>query len=378
MDGFRVMPIAEAARVGDIFVTATGDKNVIRARALRAMKDGAILANTGHFNVEIEIPALRAGWPSRVSVARPMVEQYEMPDGRRIFLLAEGRLVNLAAAEGHPAAVMDMSFANQALSRRAHRPATHAEPGAQGVRGARGDRRRGGAAQAGEHGRRDRHPHRRAGALPGLVGRGHLSAARPRAARWHSSPSRSPASTAGAVVLLDQRCCPASGSSAGSPTWPAVVDAIRTMVVRGAPAIGVAAAYGRGASPRGAAAARELDARPARGSPRPGPPRSTWPGRSSQMRLAAAAGAGRARWPRLAAGGPPPARRRRSSAAALIGEHGAALLPRGARVLTHCNAGALATAGYGTALGRRPRRARGRPRARSGWTRRGRCCRARA
>jgi adenosylhomocysteinase len=114
MDGFRVMPIADAARVGDLFVTATGDKNVIRAEHFEVMKDGAILANTGHFNVEIEIPALHQA-ATRVSVARPMVEQFDMPDGRRLFLLADGRLVNLAAAEGHPAAVMDMSFANQAL-----------------------------------------------------------------------------------------------------------------------------------------------------------------------------------------------------------------------------------------------------------------------
>jgi adenosylhomocysteinase len=114
MDGFRVMPIADAARVGDLFVTATGDKNVIRAEHFELMKDGAILANTGHFNVEIEISALHQA-ATRVSVARPMVEQFDMPDGRRLFLLADGRLVNLAAAEGHPAAVMDMSFANQAL-----------------------------------------------------------------------------------------------------------------------------------------------------------------------------------------------------------------------------------------------------------------------
>jgi adenosylhomocysteinase len=115
MDGFRVMPIAEAARVGDIFVTATGDKHVLRTEHFEVMKDGAILANTGHFNVEIDIPALRklAGGES---VARPLVEQFDLSDGRRVFLLAEGRLVNLAAAEGHPAAVMDMSFANQALA----------------------------------------------------------------------------------------------------------------------------------------------------------------------------------------------------------------------------------------------------------------------
>ncbi len=115
MDGFRVMPIADAARTGDVFVTATGDKHVLRGEHFELMKDGAILANTGHFNVEIDIPALR-NLAGSVNVARPMVEQFDLSGGRRIFLLAEGRLVNLAAAEGHPAAVMDMSFANQALA----------------------------------------------------------------------------------------------------------------------------------------------------------------------------------------------------------------------------------------------------------------------
>jgi adenosylhomocysteinase len=122
MDGFRVQPIADAARIGDVFVTATGNKHVIRREHFAAMKDGAILANTGHFNVEIEIPALRA-LASSVREARPLVEEFRLDDGRRLFLLAEGRLVNLAAAEGHPAAVMDMSFANQALA--AEHIATH-------------------------------------------------------------------------------------------------------------------------------------------------------------------------------------------------------------------------------------------------------------
>ena len=116
MDGFRVMPMIEAAPLGDIFVTSTGDINVIDRQHFGAMKGGAIVANSGHFNVEISIPSLRdlaVGPPRRV---RPFVDEYTLPDGRRIFLLAEGRLVNLAAAEGHPSAVMDMSFANQALS----------------------------------------------------------------------------------------------------------------------------------------------------------------------------------------------------------------------------------------------------------------------
>jgi adenosylhomocysteinase len=115
MDGFRVMPMSEAARIGDIFVTLTGDLNVIDRKHFEVMKDGAIVANSGHFNVEINIPALEE-MSNEKRLVRPFVEQYEFPDGRRIHLLGEGRLINLAAAEGHPASVMDMSFANQALS----------------------------------------------------------------------------------------------------------------------------------------------------------------------------------------------------------------------------------------------------------------------
>ncbi len=115
MDGFRVMPMAEAARVGDIFVTVTGDLNVIDRHHMEFMKDGAIIANSGHFNVEINIPSLEEMSVSK-KLVRPFVEQYELKDGRRLYLLGEGRLINLAAAEGHPASVMDMSFANQALS----------------------------------------------------------------------------------------------------------------------------------------------------------------------------------------------------------------------------------------------------------------------
>jgi adenosylhomocysteinase len=115
MDGFEVMPMERAAEVGDIFCTATGDKHVISAAHFERMKDGAILANTGHFNVEIEIPALRE-LAVETRTARPFVEEFRLEDGRRIYLVADGRLVNLGAAEGHPAAVMDMSFANQALA----------------------------------------------------------------------------------------------------------------------------------------------------------------------------------------------------------------------------------------------------------------------
>jgi adenosylhomocysteinase len=115
MDGFRVMPMAEAAKIGDIFVTVTGNKSVLAGEHFDRMKDGAVICNSGHFNVEIDIAALtKMSQGNRV--ARPFVEEYSMKDGRRIYLLGEGRLINLAAAEGHPAAVMDMSFANQALS----------------------------------------------------------------------------------------------------------------------------------------------------------------------------------------------------------------------------------------------------------------------
>jgi adenosylhomocysteinase len=115
MDGFELLPMDEAAPVGDIFITATGDKHVLRREHFERMKDGAVLANTGHFNVEIDIPGLESLASSHAE-ARTFVEGYEISDGRTIYLLADGRLVNLSAAEGHPAAVMDMSFANQALS----------------------------------------------------------------------------------------------------------------------------------------------------------------------------------------------------------------------------------------------------------------------
>ncbi|WP_416223940.1 adenosylhomocysteinase [Tepidiforma sp.] len=114
MDGFRVMPMAEAAKEGDLFVTLTGDINVIDRQHLEAMKDGAILANSGHFDAEINLKALQAMSEGKRAI-RNSVDEYRLQDGRRLYLLGEGRLVNLAAAEGHPAAVMDMSFANQAL-----------------------------------------------------------------------------------------------------------------------------------------------------------------------------------------------------------------------------------------------------------------------
>ncbi len=115
MDGFEVLPMERAAAVGDLFCTATGDKHVIARAHLERMKDGAILANTGHFNVEIDIPALRE-LAVETREARAFVDEFTLADGRRLYLVGEGRLVNLAAAEGHPALVMDMSFANQALA----------------------------------------------------------------------------------------------------------------------------------------------------------------------------------------------------------------------------------------------------------------------
>jgi len=115
MDGFQVMPLEKAAEIGDVFVTVTGDKNVISSQHFEKMKDGAIVANSGHFNVEIDIPALNKLAKQKRNI-RKFVEEFTLKNGRKIFLLANGRLLNLSAAEGHPASVMDMSFANQALS----------------------------------------------------------------------------------------------------------------------------------------------------------------------------------------------------------------------------------------------------------------------
>jgi len=115
MDGFEVMPMAQAAKVGELFVTLTGNKNVIRAEHFRVMKDRAVVANSGHFNVEIDIPALKKTSKKVRRNVRGHVDEYILRNGKRIYLLAEGRLINLAAAEGHPASVMDMSFATQAL-----------------------------------------------------------------------------------------------------------------------------------------------------------------------------------------------------------------------------------------------------------------------
>ena len=115
MDGFRVMPMQEAAKVGHIFCSATGDMHVVDGHDMEVMRDGAILANSGHFDIEINLDALRA-MATKVTRVRDFLDEYTLEDGRRIYVAGEGRLVNLAAAEGHPSAVMDMSFANQALA----------------------------------------------------------------------------------------------------------------------------------------------------------------------------------------------------------------------------------------------------------------------
>ena len=182
MDGYRVMPAVEAAALADIWLTVTGDLNVIDTAAFEAMKDGAILANSGHFNVEINIPHLREMAVSTREV-RPLVEEFTLADGRHIYLLADGRLVNLSCAEGHPASVMDMSFANQALSAEymVEEPRV-ARAGR--LPGARRHRRRHRQAQARDDGREDRHAHRRAGEVPGELERGH------RLGRWPHRWSR--------------------------------------------------------------------------------------------------------------------------------------------------------------------------------------------
>ena len=115
MDGFRVMPIAEAARIGNFFCTVTGNLNVIRKDHFARMKDGAIVSNSGHFNVELDLEGLKAIAKSR-KIVRDYVEEFTLKNGRKVCVLGEGRLINLASAEGHPASVMDMSFANQALA----------------------------------------------------------------------------------------------------------------------------------------------------------------------------------------------------------------------------------------------------------------------
>ena len=114
MEGYRVMPIAEAAKIGDLFLTVTGDKHVVDVEHLLSMKDGAFVANAGHFDWEVNVGDLKS-YATEIKQIRPFLEEYKLNNGKSVYVLAEGRLVNLGAAEGHPASVMDMSFANQAL-----------------------------------------------------------------------------------------------------------------------------------------------------------------------------------------------------------------------------------------------------------------------
>ncbi len=171
MDGFRVMPMIEAAKIGHIFCSATGDMHVFDGPHMEVMKDGAILANSGHFDIEINLVALEK-MSTKITRVRDFLDEYALEDGRRIYVAGEGRLVNLAAAEGHPSAVMDMSFANQALAAE-YMLKAGGEHDRRGLRRARrhrpGDRR----PQAQGHGRRDRRPDRRARSLSERVEPGH-------------------------------------------------------------------------------------------------------------------------------------------------------------------------------------------------------------
>ena len=169
MDGFRVMSMAEAATIGDLFVTLTGNKSVIARDHFEKLKNGAILCNSGHFNVEIDLETLGKMASSRRQT-REFVEEFAMRDGRRVYVLGEGRLINLAAAEGHPASVMDMSFANQALSAE-YMVKNHASSGKARLSGSRGSRQAGSQDEARIHGRQNRSPDARAGTLPGKLER---------------------------------------------------------------------------------------------------------------------------------------------------------------------------------------------------------------
>ena len=167
MDGYRVMPIGDAAKIGDIFVTVTGNYHVIREEHFKLMKDGAIVCNSGHFNDELDLDGIKR-ISKGVASPRQFVEQYELHDGRKVCILADGRLVNLAAGEGHPAAVMDMSFANQALSA-AYLAKHYTRAGQGSLRRTHRDRRGGRGAQTLLDGHRDRRSHARADQIHGVL-----------------------------------------------------------------------------------------------------------------------------------------------------------------------------------------------------------------
>ncbi len=282
MDGHRVMPVADAARRGDIFVTVTGDKHVLRAEHFEVMRDGAIIANAGHFNVEVDVPALEAMAVERTLPRAARSSCSGSPDGRQIALLAEGRLVNLGAAEGHPASVMDMTFANQALSvEYAVRHGAGLErrvyvvPDEIDTEIARLKLR---------HARpRDRPAHVGAGALPGDLGRRHV---RPRCC----SRTTSSASRTRRWCCSTRRACRASGSSAAART---VAGADRRDPGAGGPR--------RAGARRG----RRDGHRPRRRAPRPSTRSgcaSTWPSRARCWRRrgrppSTSPGASARRWP---------------------------------------------------------------------------------
>ena len=297
------------------------------------MKDGAIIANSGHFNVEIDIGALRA-MATETREARQFVEEFTLADGRKVYLLADGRLVNLSAAEGHPASVMDMSFANQALSaeyiveerRRAR---------AQGLRRAEGDRRRDRAAQARDDGHLDRPADGGAGEVPGLVGRGHVGQPRAQAARRDLDRSGSSGSRTTPSSSSTSGGCPRRWSSSAAPTR-------RSSPRRSGHS--PCAARRRSASPprtgwRSRRREGATSTTPTRCSRRPGRRPSISAGRSTRcapIRRPSAPGA---------------STRTRSPAASRWAPMPPTIVPPAARILTHCNAGGLATGGYGSAVG---------------------------
>ena len=235
MDGFEVLPMERAAEIGDIFCTATGDKHVISPRHIERMKDGAILVQHGPLQRRDRHRRRSRSSPRPSAQARTNVEEYGWPTAARIYLIAEGRLVNLAAAEGHPAAVMDMSFANQALVGRVHRRRTPTSSSSASTTSPRRSTSEIARLKLETMGVEiDRLTEEQA-QVPGLLGRGDLV----RSSRRRSSGSRSDRS-----VMLDQRRLPDEEVELVCRSAADVAEAIRTLAVRGAPAIGIAAAYG--------------------------------------------------------------------------------------------------------------------------------------
>ena len=169
MNGLRVAPMSEAAAKGDIFITATGDINVIRKEHMQKMKDGAIMANSGHFNVEISLKDLESLTKAKRTI-RPNLEEYTLKDDKKLFLLAEGRLVNLAAAEGHPSEVMDMSFANQALC--AENISQISKNAAKSLHSTQRNRRKRCRTKTQSHGHKNRQTNRRTTKIPLNMGNG--------------------------------------------------------------------------------------------------------------------------------------------------------------------------------------------------------------